>query len=158
MSVELSEELVEFIESGVWTYLATRDAELRPYAARVCGTAAGADRRQVTVWVEASAAERTIACLEHDRRAAISFSRSVDHRTIQLKGRAIRWRPSDPSERAMQERYLAAFSEQLYWVGIPRAVTRRLRCTPSLTLCVTPHEIFLQTPGPEAGRRLDPQA
>jgi carbohydrate-selective porin OprB len=157
MSLHLSDATVEFIESGVSMLVATRDGELRGECVRGLGAQVSADRSRVTVFLNEALSARTRANLEHNGQIAIAFSRPIDHHSLQIKGVAIAWRKSSAADRKVQERYLAGFVEQLYWVGLPRAVTRRVRLTPALTVTVTPHSLFLQTPGPDAGRALDPR-
>ena len=55
----------------------------------------------------------------------------------------------------LQQRYLAAFVDQLYMVGVPRALGRRMRTAPSVAVTFEVEEVFAQTPGPGAGRRLE---
>ena len=63
--------------------------------------------------------------------------------------------PALPEERAIQERYLAAYVEQLYLVGLPRGMTRKIRYWPSMVIELEIESVFVQTPGVGAGRRLE---
>lgn len=157
MALRLSAEIVEFIESGVSMLVGTRDANLRSECARGLGAQVGADRSSVTVYLNDALGARTRANLEHNQQIAVAFSRPIDHHSIQLKGIATAVRKCTAADRKVQERYLAGFVEQLYWVGLPRAVTRRVRLTPSFAVTVEAQSLFLQTPGPDAGRALDPR-
>jgi hypothetical protein len=155
MSVRLSEELVDLVESGVSISVATRDAHLRPECQRVLGVEVGADRQSLTLLVNGALAGRMRANLEDNGHVAIIFSRIADHRAIQLKGTLRSMREGGAHEGAVQQRYLAAFGEQTAPVGLPRAVIRNIHVTPCLALDITIEALFLQTPGPEAGRRLE---
>jgi Pyridoxamine 5'-phosphate oxidase len=154
--VQLSDELIEFAESGVSIMLGTCDAELRPETMRTGGALVAPDRQQVTTWVNAELAQRTLANLKLNPRIAMVFTRPVDHRSVQLKGEVVEIRPANEGERALSDRYLAGFVEQLYCVGMPRAVTRRLRFWPAFAITFVTTELFHQTPGPGAGQRLTP--
>jgi general stress protein 26 len=151
----LSEELADFIESGVSMLVGTRDAALRPSCIRALGASIHPDRRSLTIYLPAWAAPRVVADLEQNGRIAIAFSRPISHQTIQVKGRARAWRESGEADRAVQERYLAALLEQLHAVGLPRSLARRVRWWPSVAVEVELEDVFLQTPGPDAGRRLE---
>jgi hypothetical protein len=156
LALPLTEELVEFIESGVSLLVGTRDASLRPECLRGVGAAVSADRKRLTVYLSSATAERTLSNLEQNGEIAVSFSRIIDHRTIQAKGKVVGIRPSGPDDRLIQERYLASFVEQVYLVGLPRTITRRLRISPSVAVDFEIREMFAQTPGPGAGRRIAP--
>jgi hypothetical protein len=150
----LSEELVELMESGVSIMVGTRDARLRPWCVRAQGAVVGADRRHVTVFLPVATSERAVRDLEDNGRIALTFSRPFDHRTIQLKGRAVRVRAGTPQDRVRQERYRAALCEQLHVVGMSRAATRRLSFWPCHAVDVLVEASFEQTPGPSAGHPL----
>ncbi len=152
----LAEDQADFIESGVSMLVGTRDAALRPSCTRALGARVHPERSSLTVYLPAWAAPRLVADLEQNGRIAIAFSRPISHQTIQVKGRAGSWRASGEADRAVQERYLAALLEQLHAVGLPRSLGRRLHWWPSVAVDVEIEAIFLQTPGPDAGRRLDP--
>ena len=154
--VQLSDELIEFAESGVSMMIGTCDAELRPETLRAGGALVAADRQHVTTWVNAELAQRTLANLKANPKIAAIFTRPMDHRSVQVKGEVIEVRPATDEERALSDRYLAGFVEQLYCIGLPRAVTRRLRFWPGVAITFTMTELFHQTPGPGAGQRMTP--
>jgi hypothetical protein len=154
MAAQLSDELCEFVESGLSISVGTRNADLRPETMRAMGASVGADRRSVSVYLNAELAHATLANLSDNGRIAAVFSRPVDHRSLQIKGRLLGTRPATDADRALQERYLAGFVEQLYCVMVPRAVARRIRLWPSVVVSFSVEELFLQTPGPKAGTPL----
>jgi hypothetical protein len=154
MSVVLSDELVEFVESGLSISVGTRDALNRPECQRVMGASVGADRKSVSLYLNRVLADRTLANLDDNRQIAAFFTRPVDHRSVQIKGTLTEWHVGTDVDRALQERYLAGFVEQLYCVMIPRAVTRRMRLWPSVVVTFAVEGLFMQTPGPAAGARL----
>ena len=112
-------------------------------------------RRSLLLLMNAATAARTVANLGAGSPIAMTFSRPVDHRTVQVKGTCLTVRPAAPHEQAAAERYLALFTEGLYVVGMARAIVRRLRVTPALVAEVLVRELYHQTPGPGAGRRLE---
>jgi hypothetical protein len=155
MAVRLSEELAEFIESGVSMLVGTRDAGLRPQVQRAVGAVVGADRESVTVFLTKAIAGKSIANLEDNGCLALTLSRPYDHRSLQLKGRVLGIRDATDAERPQQERWLAGFVENLYIVGLPRGMTRQLAVFPSIAVTMRVEDLFVQTPGPGAGRRFE---
>lgn len=150
----LSPELVEFVESGVSLLCGTRDDQLRPDCCRAVGAIVARDRASVTVLLNPRTATRTLANLAAGGPVAMTASRPTDYRTIQLKGHASPPRPATEAEQMIAQRYLAAFTEALYLVGLQRAVVRRLRIAPAVAIEVAIAEVFQQTPGPQAGVKL----
>lgn len=153
--VHLSEDWVEFLESGVSMLVGSRNAELRPDCTRALGVTIGADRTTMTVFLNAALTQRMQADFADNGRIAATFSRPTDHRTVQVKGRVLAVRPTSDADRAVQERYLGAFAEQVAVVGLPRSVIRRVRVSPGIAVEVAIEDVYLQTPGPGAGRRLE---
>ena len=150
----LSAELVEFVESGVSLLCGTRDVQLRPDCCRAVGAIVGRDRASVTLLLNPLTAKRTLANLAGGGPVAMTASRPIDYRTIQVKGTASPPRPATETEQMIAQRYLAAFTEALYLVGLQRAVVRRLRVAPAVAIELAITDVFQQTPGPQAGVKL----
>lgn len=151
---KISPELTELMESGVSILVGTRDAKLRPECVRAVGARIHAGGESLTVYLPEAVALRTLKNLDDNGQVAVTFSRPIDHRTIQVKGTCLGVRPAGEEDRLLQEDYLAALREQLQLVGLPRVVTRRMRWWPSVAVRVSVRELFQQTPGPQAGARL----
>lgn len=149
----IPESLVAYLESGVSVMVGTRNRELRPTAMRAAGARVHADGRTLDVYLPLVTADRAIADVRESGRAAISFSRPIDHLSVQLKGRA-RVREGGEPDRAAVSAYLSAFAEQLELVGLPRVLVERLTIWPAAVLEVEVESLFTQTPGPTAGTAL----
>jgi hypothetical protein len=154
-AVTLPAELVEFVESGVSALVGTRDARLRPEALRAVGCIVSKDRKVLAMLLPEMTGRRTIANLEAGSPVAVTFSRIVDHRTVQVKGTCLRVRPAAPGEQDAARRYLAAFTEALYFIGLSRAIVRRMSVEPCMVAEIDVRELFEQTPGPGAGARME---
>lgn len=153
----ITEDLAELFESGVSILVGTRDAQLVPEATRGCGAVVHRDRRQLNVFLPQSVAARPVANLRDNGRIAVAFSRVLDHKTIQVKGRAQEIRPATDAEREVITRYHVAYAEMIYMAGVPRARTRTMNVWPSVAITFEVTDIFHQTPGPGAGERLPPR-
>ena len=104
-AVTLPAELVDFVEGGVSALVGTRDGQLRPAAMRAMGCIVAKDRTSLAVLLPELAGRRTIANLEAGSPIAVTFSRIVDHRTVQVKGSCLRVRPAGPAEQEATQRY-----------------------------------------------------
>jgi hypothetical protein len=151
---EFPADLVEFLESGVSILVGTRNADLRPASARAMGARVEARSRKLTVYLPEAVSATTLANLRDNASIAVTFSRPLTHHSMQLKGRVLSVRPSDEADRAVQRAYRAAYGEQLDAVGLPRNVSSRIVWWPSVAIEVSVGDVFIQTPGPSAGRPL----
>jgi hypothetical protein len=154
----IPEEIVESLEGGVSILVGTRDAENHPDVARAVGASVSRDRSEVTIYLHEVWAARALANLQANGEVAVGFSRPLDNFAIQLKGKCTRFIPPAEGDRSVVDRYHATYGEQLYMVGFPRSITRRFVFWPAVGVTFAVRDIFVQTPGPEAGRRLEPGA
>lgn len=152
---KLSRELIAFVHGGVAVSVATRDAELRPTFARGWGPLVADDGQTVTVCVTAPLGSATRANLEENGAMAIGLSPPTIARALQVKGSAVELREPSPAQLERAERHLEAFSAEARTLGYPPELVRRLYSPldfVSVTLSID--EVFDQTPGPSAGKRL----
>ena len=151
----IPEELVAYLESGPSMLIGTRDKDLRPTAARATGVHVAADRLSLVAYLPRPTMGRTLANLRENGRVALGFSRPVDHKTLQLKGRCLEIREPTEDDLARQRAYLTGFVEHLRIVNVSPTRTSRLTLTPCVAVHIAVESIFEQTPGPAAGRRLE---
>ena len=152
----ITEELAEFIQSGVSIQLGTRDARLVPDCVRLLGARVEPGRDEVTVFVPAATGAKSLANLKDNGRIAVCFSRPADHRSIQLKGRAMSLEDAPPADRQVVDRYRAALTDVLSVLGVPPRTLLRISHWPCTAARFRVESVFVQTPGPGAGDRLRP--
>lgn len=153
MAIEsLPQEVVDLIESGVSILVGTRDQHLRPATVRGVGASVDPARRAVTVFLPEATSQRAIRNLQNNGAIAVGFSRSFDHFSVQVKGRCTSVRMAGKRERAIPDQYAIAFGENMYAVGFPRAVIKRINHWPAWMVKFDVSDVFSQTPGPGAGK------
>jgi hypothetical protein len=151
----LDAALAAFVHSGVAVVVATRDASLAPTVTRGWGPEVSSDGRSLTLCVDARSGSETRANLEGNGSIAVSFSPPTIARALQVKGVVSRLGEPAAEELERAQRHLEAFCAEVEQVGIVAALPRRMfggADLVSVTLSVD--ELFDQTPGPTAGRRL----
>jgi hypothetical protein len=152
----IPEDIVEQLEGGVSILVGTCDADTRPDVARAVGASVSRDRTELTIYLHETWGARAIANLRARGEIAVGFSRPLDNFAVQLKGTCTRFLAPSEGDRSVVDRYHAAYGEQLYMVGIPRSITRRFIFWPAVGVTFPVRDIFVQTPGPDAGKRLSP--
>lgn len=154
----ITPELARFIESGISVLVGTRDGRLRPDCVRAAGVRADSAADTLTVFLPAATAERAIANLADNGRIAVTVTRAIDHRSLQLKGGVLEVRPSTGEERREIERHLELLAVDWGHVGVPRKATKSMNFWPAFTVTLRCEALFEQTPGPDAGQPLTPEA
>lgn len=150
----IGSELQQFLESGVSVLVGTRDRLLVPEAARGFGTRVEAEGRELSVFVPAVWAERTLANLRDNGRIAVAVARPEDHRSVQVKGSCLGIRDGGPGDLAAIERYRALLVADFAAIGYPPRALHRLNVWPCHVVRLLVEALFEQTPGPRAGAPL----
>ncbi len=147
--------MIEVLEGGVSILIGTCDSEMRPVVARGVGASVSPDRTERTVYLHEAWGAQGLANLRAHGEIAVGFSRPFDHFAVQIKGTCTRFLSPSEGDRRVVDRYHATYGEQLYMVGFPRCTTKRFVFWPAIGVTFTVRDIFLQTPGPGAGKRLE---
>jgi hypothetical protein len=151
----LDPAVVEFVQGGVAVGVATRDDNLRPEFARGWGPEVSADGRSLTVCVSAPEGSWMRANLERNGAVAVGFSPPTIARAVQLKGVATRVGEPEAADLERVERHVRSFVAECERIGAPAELSERMFVRAGLVAVeFSIDEVFDQTPGPTAGRRL----
>ena len=152
---EIPPEVVPFLESGVSLSVGTRDADLIPEVMRVTGLRIDASRRRATVYFPAATGAATAKNLRDNGFIAVCASEPKTHRSLQVKGKLSELREARLDERGTLEKYISEFVIELSYVGLPTQLTSRLTHWPAFAATFEVTDLFVQTPGPKAGVRVE---
>ena len=151
----LDPAVVEFIHGGVAVGVATRDDDLRPEFARAWGPEVSADGRSLRLCVTAPEGSRMRANLEQNGAVAVGFSPPTIARAVQVKGVATVVTAPGDADLERVERHVRAFVAEAERIGAPPELSQRMFVGTGLAAVqFSIDEVFDQTPGPTAGRRL----
>ena len=132
----------------------TRDASLMPECTRAWGIRVAANRGSVTVFLSETIAGKTIDNLRENGRIAVTCTRPTDHITCQLKGQVRSVKPATAADRNVSRRWHREFMAELKAIGVPTALSEAWITEPALAVEIAVTEVFDQTPGPGAGRKV----
>ena len=150
----ITPQLAEFLHSGLIMYLATRSADLTPVSVIASGLRVDGPQR-VTVFVSEAVGAAVFPNLADNGQMAVTMSNVVDHRSIQIKGRLVAIGPASEADRAFQAQYMERLRPELMLIGVPRSIAARIAWWPSRAIQMQVCEMFVQTPGANAGRPLE---
>lgn len=149
----IPESLVPFLESGISVLVGAASGPM-PSCARAVGASVSSDRKRLSILLPEAACKDALADMEKSKRAAVMFSRAVDHYSLQLKGRVSVLRKGTDADLERAIAYRQGFAQMLATLGLPRSITERIAIEPLWVAELEVEEIFRQTPGPAAGERL----
>lgn len=150
----IADELIPFLESGVSVQVGTRDGQLFAESLRAYGLRVEPGGKQLTVFLPDATSAQTLSNLRDNGRIALCLARIADHRTLQLKGRAVDVRPAAETDRVVIQTYRARLAEALATIGLPTRLGFRLSHWPAHAVRVEVESLFDATPGPRAGECL----
>ena len=153
----IPEELVEFLHGPRGIVLGTRDGRLRPCMIWVSGLIADAASDTITLFVADAYVERSLANLKDNGKVALTCGHGPAHEAYQFKGDYLDSRPTTEQEVAVQNLHKSkVVSHFAHEYGEPAGkVFAGLHYEPSTAIRFKVTEIFDQTPGPNAGKRIE---
>ena len=164
-------EIVTFLEGASVAFAGTRNRDLIPAVHRVTGWTVGPDRQTMTCMIPKYFLKDLLSSLEENGQFAVTVTGSTTgphrsnpprphtdaHETYQFKGKYVSSRPINDEDlkvhQLVRERFAKLFSPML---GGPEEKVREFVLQPDLAVTFQVNEIYIQTPGPNAGRRLVP--
>lgn len=153
----IPDRIADVIHGPAFMHAGTRDEQLRPTQTFVVGAVVHPDRETITFFVPESRSGRILSDLENNGRVALAIG-LVTHEAYQLKGVFISSRPTDAKDRAVQEIYRSKLLSSMLHAGYPQQIAQPLVLgfvyQPGIAITFRVEEIFLQTPGPGAGKKI----
>ena len=152
----IPDSIVHFLETGVSVMVGTRNASLMPECTRAWGIQVAPDRHAVTIFLSEIFASETIDNLRANGMIAVTCTRPTDHITCQLKGRVTAITPMTRTGRDHCRQWHHDFTAELKAVGVPPELPEAWIVEPTVAVEFAVSAVFDQTPGPGAGRKMEP--
>jgi hypothetical protein len=154
----IDRDVIAFLKGRrVAVSIAARSEQCIPSVTRAIGYRISGDRRQFAVFVVARQAERVLADLRANARAAVVFTEPSTHKSVQVKGDDARVTALEEGDWPVINAYADDLVSEICPLGYPEPLIRKMtECTPQQVVAVrfTPTAAFGQTPGPRAGAAL----
>jgi hypothetical protein len=153
-------KIIRFLEERASLGVAaTRDGNLVPRGHRVSGWQIDTAGRTLTAFISPSSATRFVEAALDNGRIAVTLEEIGTHETYQIKGQYLSHRPVRSAEIDIASRARERFAKQVRSLYPDDRIAAALRAsipTPSLAVEIEVQEVFIQTPGPDAGGRIAP--
>ena len=158
--VSIGDELRSLLEGPVSVLVGTRDSRLIPEITRGWGLRVSEDRRRISLCVPVATSRKTLDNLEANGEIAATFSLPTNYRTFQLKGHHATSAEPDSMDLEAVARHRDAFARVNERLGQPRRQVEafwqsEIETSAALVkILFVPEQVFDQTPGPGAGKKL----
>lgn len=152
---ELSEAHRNLLDGPVAVQVAAATARLEPQVSRAWGAALDAEGRLSFILIDAQT-EALRQVLRKTGKAAVNATNPVTLESVQFKGEVVEIGEPDAEAREEANRRIAQFVDALRGAGILRGEASGLAHPgPARRISIRVREVYDQTPGPGAGRRLE---
>ena len=152
--------LLSFLGRASIAYAGTRDRALVPHFHWVCGWNPEHDPSCLAFYLAQPFEARLLQDVAECPRIALTVEAIGPHETYQFKGDFAGSRRPGPEDRAISRQRCERFVRDAQAIekrfDFPVEALSRYHGEPALVVTLKVQEIFLQTPGPGAGRRLVP--
>ena len=155
----ISIQQLELLNTRSDVVIATRSATLAPSVCWSMGGHVAEDRKSATVWARRDHASQAISDIASNGWIAAVFTVPFTSFSLQLKGQDARVRAVKATDAALLERHVSNMVRELRLVNVREAFARAAfdQCPDDLVaIDFTIHAVFEQTPGPRAGRTVEP--
>jgi hypothetical protein len=151
----IPDSITHLLQTGVSVMVGTRDGSLMPECTRAWGIHVATGRDTVTIFLSETIAGKTLDNLRENGMIAVSCTRPTDHITCQLKGRVRSIKPLRSVERDLSRRWHRDFMAELRAIGVPSKLSEAWIVEPTVAVEIAITDVFDQTPGPGAGRKVE---
>jgi hypothetical protein len=150
----IPQSIVTLLETGVSVMVGTRNSSLMPECTRAWGIRVGTKRDSVTIFLSKAFAGHTLENLRDNGQIAVTCTRPTDHVTCQLKGQVKSMKSVISADREVSRRWHREFIAELKAIGVPPALGEAWIAEPTVAVEITVSDVFDQTPGPGAGKKI----
>ena len=144
-------------DKGTVAVSGTRDATLTPHVHYVSGWDVEPDQRTIRCSINRAYLDYLFSSLENNGQFSLTVEQIGTHETYQLKGNYAGQAEPNDADFAAHQRIADRFAKAVSALfGLSEEDCRAFISSPTVIVRFTVREIFLQTPGPGAGRRVFP--
>lgn len=155
--VQVPAEIIGFLSDAIVGVAGTRNADLAPRVHRISGWRVEADRETMACMFPEQFTPHLLESLEQNGQFTVTIERIPSHETYQFKGEFLSAKPCTADDIEVCNRIRDKFGTTVpMFVPVSEAAARAFCIPPSLTIRFRVREIYTQTPGPGAGRRIVP--
>ena len=151
----IPEKLVDFVHGPRIMFIGTRNAKLRPTASWVFGALADGDKGTLTIFVPEIEGAATFENIADNGRVSLTIVDAPSHETYQFKGRHNETRACSEADYSVQEIYISKLTAYLEPRGYGEKIWGGFMLKPAKAVSFEVENIFVQTPGPGAGDKID---
>lgn len=152
----ISESLAAFMEGAVMIVLSVADTQGRPTIAKGLGAHYDANADEIVILTSRHQWPMAVEAISAGVPIAVTFCRAADYTTYQVKGRVTAIAEPEEPDLTLCQHYAALTGRTLGGLGVSQAlIDQWVLMEDVVRVDFKPATVFVQTPGPSAGRALE---
>ena len=151
----LPAEQIKFLVGSVISFVGTRNPQLRPNVSSASAVRPDAEADTISFVLPDNEGARIRSDIADNGLVALTVIEPMTHETYQYKGRHLSSRPANEHDRALVDIQMAKVVARLNEAHYPGEKFGRYVFWPGTVVTFHVEDIFIQTPGPMAGKRID---
>lgn len=151
----IPQKLIDFVQGPTLHFVGSRNEKLRPAYTWAFGATVDAAQSTITFYVPDVEGAETLSNFEDNAMVALTVSDGATHETYQFKGKCLEMRPSEEKDTAIQDIHRSKVISHLGPLGYPEEIWTGFTIYPSTAVTFRVEDVFVQTPGPGAGNKLE---
>lgn len=149
------EDFKKLTAAGVGLAVASRDEKRNPSLDDLLGLKLNSDGKSLLCFLNAEDSWKALDNFRSCSQIAISLSRPCDYFAAQIKGQVTQIRKMSPEEELISQRWADLYLQELVLINVAPETIANLSFKADTTLEVVIEDLFIQTPGTQAGCRLE---
>ena len=154
----ISPEIIELLNNPDLGFIyGTRDEHLQPAVGRSLGAKLSDDGTTMRVFSPKSISEEHIRNLQQNGMMSLTVGHLPTHKSLQFKGKFIKYEECNEEDYQLLDRNVAAFKTLLGMAFGSQTIPlfEKIIYRPSVAIEFAVTDIFTQTPGPGAGKKVN---
>lgn len=148
-------DLIRFLNGPALAFIGTRNRQLRPGVSWASAVRADSEHDTMLFLLPENEGARIKSDLDDNGMVALTALDPLSHECYQFKGRYSGSRSGDERDRALSDIQVAKIASRLDEMGYRSELFRTVVFWPGTVISFRVEDIFIQTPGPQAGRRIE---
>lgn len=150
------QDLRSLLDTGVGLGMATRDSNMIPDMTDPMGILLSEDGEFITVYIGENESRKALENIKDNGQIAVSFCRPCNYVASQIKAHVEEVRPMTPQEKAKAQEWGNKYRDEIKLIGFSAEAAENLIFSPDMAVRARVTGMFIQTPGPTAGQRMEP--
>jgi len=149
-------EIINMQNGVLIGHVGTRNARLQGAEVLMWTITIDAPNDQITVFIPTNISDKTIDNVTDNKKISAVITDPLTHTSYQLKGDYASHHACNDEEHALIKKYVDKFYQgYLAMFGYPAEIVNTFKYMPATAITMKVNDIFNQTPGPNAGKKIN---